>query len=152
MRFSVLAGLGAASLGCGGEETTPSPRTTVEFVYEAPTSRDRAVAEAFPTCVSAVGRTHIHPSWRGFSIVPFENEGDRWRIIFDDVPAGPLLRVRVSDGNSCDIDLCGATTENLFANSVELTERASTPGGCTQGQTTEPGLSFTVDTDGTVIP
>ncbi len=144
-----------ALVACGSEDDEaplPVVRTTVTFVYSASTFPDAGVAEDHAECVRIVGPTHIHPSWQGFPVVPFRNERRFWERTFDDVPVDTLLRVRVSDGNRCNRDPCGATTEDLTANDVSLTTPATTPGGCRPGQTTEPGLSFTVAEDGTITP
>jgi hypothetical protein len=72
---------------------------------------------------------------------------DRWEISFSDVPTGELLSIRVSDPNTCAENPTGASTENVFANDVRLTNIVDTP-----GSGIEPGLSFTVANDGMVTP
>ncbi len=57
------------------------------------------------------------------------------------------LSLRVSDPNVCTENSTGAATRNVFANDVLLVDIVPTP-----GSGTEPGLAFTVDTDGTVTP
>ena len=48
---------------------------------------------------------------------------------------------------ACATDPNGASTENVFANGILLTDIVGTP-----GNGTEPGLAFTVAADGTVTP
>jgi hypothetical protein len=145
-RAAFVAGAGLAVLtGCGEpeqEQVVPSNEAEVTFVYKASTERNTAV----PDC--GVGPTHIHPSWQDFRLVTFTAAGPtEWRRTFSNVPTGERLRIRVSDANYCDRDLNGATTENVFANGVQLTKVVETP-----GNGIEPGLSFIVSADGTVIP
>ena len=138
--------------GCGGDDDGPSgptsPRTTtVQFVYVAATTTDPQVAAQFPNCVNGVGRTHIHPSWRGYPVVFLTAAGDRWNITFTDVPVGSENRIRISDPNVCAQNPTGASTQNVFANGVRLTRIVDTP-----GSGIEPGLAFQVDANGTVTP
>ncbi len=129
--------------GGGGGATA-----TVLFAYEAPTAVDPAVAAQFPRCVNGVGRTHIHPSWRGFSRIDMTAVGsDRWEIRFTDVPTGLDQSLRISDPNACRSDPNGASTANVFANGVRLLRVVGTP-----GNGTEPGLAFRVAAGGTVTP
>jgi len=152
-KLNVAACVSAAAIACGSGEDEPAaagpPRTqaTVTFVYVASTSIDRAVAEQFAACVEGAGRTHIHPSWVGFSRVDMMDAGDRWTITFADVPVGTRERIRVSDPNVCAENPTGAATRNVFANGVRLTDVVDTP-----GSGIEPGLAFAVGEDGTVSP
>ncbi len=141
-----------ASTACGGGDgstaTGPTRAVAVEFVYRAPTRVDLAVAERYPACVAGVGRTHIHPSWLDFQLVHLAEAGpDRWQIAFSSVPVGRRYSVRISDPNACATDPNGASTNNVYANGVLLTQIVSTPGN---GQ--EPGLAFTVSADGQILP
>jgi hypothetical protein len=72
---------------------------------------------------------------------------DRWEISFSDVPANVRQSIRVSDGNACDENPTGAATRNVLANDVLLRDVVPTP-----GSGTEPGLAFTVASDGRVTP
>ena len=150
---SSLAFFTLLACGGGGGGTTPPPpppvteTTTVEFVYMASTEIDPAVLDLQIDCANLVGETHIHPEWRGFDVVflpPFPPS--EFRISFSDVPVG-INRIRVSDANSCFDNPTGATTRNVFANGVLLTNIVETP-----GTGNEPGLSFEVTADGTVTP
>ena len=144
----------AIALGCGGGGgggsglPTTGTTTSVEFGYLAATAIDEAVRAAYPQCVSRVGRTHIHPSWRSFGRVNLIAMGaGEWRIVFDDVPVGIENRIRISDSNACDTDPNGASTENVLANGTLLTRVVETP-----GEGPEPGLAFRVAADGVVTP
>ena len=152
---SILLGLVAAlavASGCGGgsssSPTGPGALAAVEFVYQAATTTDPDVQALFPECVSGVGITHIHPSWRGFARVLMTPSGAmEWRIGFADVPVGSEQRIRISDPNACVLNPTGASTENVFANGILLQRIVDTP-----GSGTEPGLAFTVDRNGNVQP
>lgn len=137
------AGVGLVVLtGCGEPEEAPPVTAEVTFVYKAPTERNFDVVDC------GVGETHIHLSWRNFEKVNFMKYGPmEWRRTFTGVPVGTRLKIRVSDANYCDRDPNGATTENVFANEVQLRNVVDTP-----GNGLEPGLSFQVEADGTVIP
>ncbi len=134
----------AVLTGCGEPEAVapPLPKAEVTFLYKASTERNLDI----PDC--GVGETHIHPSWQGYKLVNFIPYGPmEWRRTFANVPVGERLRIRVSDANACDRDPNGATTENVFANGVQLTRVVETP-----GNGSEPGLSLLVEADGTVKP
>ena len=133
--------LGACGGGSSGGGSAPAT-AAVTFVYMAATARDPTIRDC------GVGHTHIHPSWRSFDHVDMNANGaDEWRVSFSDVPVNSGLRIRVNDANKCDIDPNGATTENVFANGVQLTRIVGTP-----GNGTEPGLAFSVDANGNVSP
>ena len=141
-----LPGCGAS--GSDNGPASPSLQTVVRFVYEASTSTDPTVAANFMGCVSGVGFTHIHPSWRNFDRFALDVvAADRWEIVFSDVPVGSEQRLRISDPNACLTDLNGASTDNVFANGVRLTRIVDTP-----GNGIEPGLAFSVDAAGVVTP
>lgn len=143
-RVAFSAGVGLAVLtGCGApEEVVPPATAEVTFVYKASTERNLDIVDC------GVGATHLHPSWRSFEKVNFIAYGPmEWRRTFTDVPVGERLRLRVSDANTCHLDPNGATTENVFANEVQLHRVVETP-----GNGPEPGLSFLVEADGTVKP
>ncbi|MEE8118027.1 MAG: hypothetical protein V3T39_00575 [Gammaproteobacteria bacterium] len=155
--LGLVSGLLAACGGGGGSDSqTTNTSTTnnndgvakVTFVYRAQVAPDTAIQNAFPGCVSGVGATHIHISWRSFARFNLSPVGSsQWTRTFGDVPTKSLQSIRISDANSCDLNRTGATTTNVFANDVELTNIVDTP-----GTGIEPGLSFTVREDGTVTP
>ena len=146
-----LAATTLTACGASGSDNgpaSPSLQTVVQFVYQAPTSTDPTVAANFMGCVSGVGFTHIHPSWRNFDRIALDGvAADRWEIVFSDVPVGSEQRIRISDPNACDTDLNGASTDNVFANGVRLTRIVDTP-----GNGIEPGLAFSADAAGVVTP
>jgi hypothetical protein len=146
LRKLLLALSLAAPLACGDPEVG-GRRASVTFVYEAPVAVLPGVAQDFPECVAGVGQTHIHPSWRGFDRLDLTPQVDRWTRTFDDVPVDARQRIRVSDPNACALNATGASTANVFANGVLLTEIVDTP-----GTGTEPGLAFTVSASGAVTP
>jgi hypothetical protein len=142
----------AAVAGCGDDDderpgTTPQATATVNIVYVAPTTTDPQVAAQFPSCVTGVQASHLHPSWRDFARVDLTAAGDRWTATFSDVPVGSRERFRINDPNVCPENPTGAVTRNITANGVLLTAVVETP-----GTGIEPGLAFTVAADGTVTP
>lgn len=137
---------------CGDRSRAPTApgmiTATVRFAYLASTTPRTGLPPSTSACVAGVGRTHIHPSWRGFARVDLAAAGAaRWEITFADVPVNQRLAIRVSDGNVCDENPTGAATRDVLANDVRLVEIVPTP-----GSGTEPGLAFTVAPDGTVTP
>ncbi len=139
------------SFACKKDSSPSGPAAafaTVQFVYRASTAPRTDLTPSQQSCAQAVGRTHIHPSWRNFARIDMMPVGaDRWEISFDDVPVNARQSIRVSDGNVCDQNSTGAATRNVFANGVLLTEIVPTP-----GSGTEPGLAFTVGPSGLVTP
>lgn len=150
-RWTLTAAVPILAGACSGSSPTdpePAGLARVDFTYQAPVAVSQSVRERFPGCVSGVGRTHIHPSWRGFARIDMIPSGqDGWRISFEDVPTRQQVAVRVSDPNACVRDPNGASTESVFANGARLTRIVSTP-----GNGVEPGLAFRVAPDGTVTP
>ena len=149
-----LLGIVALTLvGCGNGDSSPiAPSTTtaatVRFDYRAATSLNASLPASTQACVSGVGRTHIHPSWRGFVRIDMQAVGaDLWQITFTDVPIDVRLSIRVSDPNVCTENPTGAATRNVSANDVLLVDIVPTP-----GSGTEPGVAFTAAADGTVRP
>ena len=149
-RGPVAALLLVGAVACISSDTTGATVqvTVVDFVYQASTTIDPDVAAAHAACVSGVGQTHIHPSWRNFSRINMRAVGvERWEITFEDVPIDVLQSIRVSDPNVCADNATGASTQNISANAVLLANVVDTP-----GSGIEPGLSFTVDANGQVTP
>ena len=148
---AVVVTLTVSAAACGGgadSPTAPIRPATVTITYRAATAIDPAVRAQFPSCVNGVSPTHIHPGWRAFGreVLP-AFPPDRFEKTFADVPVGSRQSLRISDPNACAIDPNGASTQNVLANGVLLTDVVGTP-----GNGTEPGLAFTVAADGTVTP
>ena len=121
-----------ALVGCDTDDsspTIPSTTATVRFDYRAATALSPNLPASTQVCVSGVGRTHFHPSWRGFGRIEMQAVGaDLWQIRFTDVPIGERLSLRVSDANVCTENSTGAATRNVSANDVLLVNIVPTPG------------------------
>src|SRR5262245_44941447 len=139
--------------GCDEKETTLSPTpelggstATVRFVLAGATARRTDLPASAQACVSGVGATHIHPSWRDFAgIVLQPVPPDRYELTFTDVPYGTRVSFRVNDQNSCDQNPTGAVTRDVFANDVRLAQNPTTP-----GNGDEPGFAFTIARTGAI--
>ena len=147
---AVAAALSLATLGCDGPDgpTTPSGSTTatVRIVFMGATARRNDLPASAQACVSGVGATHTHPSWRGFAAIPLQPvPPDRYEISFDDVPVDTRVSFRVNDQNACDENPTGAVTRNVFANNVRLVQNTTTP-----GNGDEPGYAFTIAPNGAI--
>jgi hypothetical protein len=136
---------------CDEQPTSPSPSTsasttaTVRIVFFGSTAR-RLDLPPSSQCVSGVGATHVHPSWRNYAAIPLQAfPPDRYEITFTDVPIGTRVSFRVNDQNSCDENPTGAVTRNIFANDVRLVQNTTTP-----GNGDEPGYAMTVTASGAV--
>ena len=126
--------------------TTPSTTATVRIVFMGATARRSDLPASAQACVSGVGATHTHPSWRGFAAIPLQPvPPDRYEISFTDVPVNTRVSFRVNDQNACDENPTGAVTRNIFVNDVRLVQNATTP-----GNGDEPGFAFTVAPGGAV--
>jgi hypothetical protein len=137
-----------ASLGCDDAPTSPNQSTTptVRIVFLGSTTRRSDLPSSAQACVSGVGATHIHPSWRNFAGIPLQPvPPDRYEITFNDVPVGMRVSFRVNDQNACDENPTGAVTRNVFANDVRLIQNTTTP-----GNGDEPGYALTVSPNGTI--
>jgi hypothetical protein len=141
--------LSLATLGCDeSPPTTPSGSTTatVRIVFMGATARRTDLPAAAQACVSGVGTTHTHPSWRSFATVPMQPvPQDRYEISFTDVPVNTRVSFRVNDQNACDENPTGAVTRNVFTNDVRLIQNTTTP---SNGD--EPGFAFSVAPNGTI--
>jgi hypothetical protein len=119
---------------------------SVRIVFVGTTARRTDLPPSAQACVSAVGLTHIHPSWRNFDVIPLlAFPPDRYEITFSDVPFDTRVSFRINDQNSCDENPTGAVTRNVFANQVRLVQNTTTP-----GSGDEPGFAFTVTPNGAV--
>ena len=152
VRLAFTAAIGLAAAGCGsGSPASPTPpagaaATTVRIVFLGATARRTDLPASAQACVSGVGATHTHPSWRNFAAIPLQPvPPDRYEIAFTDVPVGTRVSFRVNDQNSCDENPTGAVTRNVFANDVRLIQNTTTP-----GNGDEPGFAFTAAANGTI--
>jgi len=146
--LTVVTVLVLAGAGCSDNPMGPPSTglTTVRIVYRGATAQRADLPASAQPCVSGVGLTHIHPSWRefqAFALTPVPP--DRYEIVLTDAPVGTTLSFRVNDRNWCDVNPTGAVLRDVFANNVALVQNTLTPGS---GQ--EPGYAFTVTQDGRV--
>jgi hypothetical protein len=145
--------LSLTALGCDepngpSPPTTPSGSTTatVRIVFIGATARRTDLPASAQACVSGVGATHTHPSWRNFAGIPLQPvPPDRYEISFTDVPVNSRVSFRVNDQNACDENPTGAVTRNVFANDVRLIQNTTTP-----GNGDEPGYALTVASNGMI--
>ena len=140
------------TLGCSEPRTPTSAApigstfATARIVFLGSTVRRADLPASAQACVSGVGATHTHPSWRAFAGIPLQAVApDRYEISFTDVPVGTRVSFRVNDQNACDENPTGAVTRNVLVNDVRLAQNTTTPGN---GE--EPGFAFTVTASGTV--
>jgi len=143
--------VGLATLACssGPPSPTPSPGSTTpvaRIVFMGATARRPDLPASAQACVSGVGATHIHPSWRSFAGIPLQPvPPDRYEISFADVPVNTRVSFRVNDQNACDENPTGAVTRNVLVNDVRLIQNTTTP-----GNGDEPGYAFLMSSNGTV--
>jgi hypothetical protein len=137
-----------AGNACDEVPASPRPSSTprVRIVFLGSTTRRSDLPASAQACVSGVGATHIHPSWRSFAGIPLQAvPPDRYEITFDDAPVGARVSFRVNDQNSCDENPTGAVTRNVFANDVRLIQNTATP-----GNGDEPGYALIVAPNGAI--
>jgi hypothetical protein len=145
--------LSLATLGCDepnepSSATSPSGSTTatVRIVFMGATARRSDLPASAQGCVSGVGATHTHPSWRSFAGIPLQPvPPDRYEITFTDVPLNTRVSFRVNDQNACDENPTGAVTRNVLVNDIRLIQNATTP-----GNGDEPGYAFTIAPNGII--
>src|SRR5262245_50367728 len=129
---TIALSLAIACLGCDDSTpvTSPSGSTaTIRVVFLGATARRTDLPPAAQACVSGVGATHTHPSWRNFAAIPLQPvPPDRYEITFTDVPVNTRVSFRINDQNSCDENPTGAVTRNVFVNNSQLVQNATTPG------------------------
>ena len=149
---TIAAVLVGATLGCDGTKTPSSPSRSgaavaaVRIVFAGSTARRTDLPASAAACVSGVGATHIHPSWRSFEAIPLQPvPPDRYEIAFTDVPVSTRVSFRINDQNSCDENTTGAVTRNIFVNDLRVVQNTTTP-----GNGDEPGFAFTVAPNGTI--
>jgi len=140
-----------APVACNDTPASPTPSSnqtaaTVRIVFLGSTTRRSDLPASAAACVSGVGATHIHPSWRSFAGIPLQPvPPDRYEITFSDVPLGTRVSFRINDQNSCDENPTGAVTRNVLANDVRLVQNTTTP-----GNGDEPGYALSVAANGAV--
>ncbi len=151
MRASIrmIAALASLTLfACDQAPMSPGQSTVaaVRIVFLGSTARRSDLPASAQGCVSGVGATHIHPSWRNFAGIPLQPvPPDRYEIGFNDVPIGTRVSFRINDQNSCDENATGAVTRNVFANDVRLVQNTTTP-----GNGDEPGYALTIAANGAI--
>jgi hypothetical protein len=132
--------------GCTSSTAPASPFATVRVVFRGSTTQRSDLPASAQACVSGVGVTHTHPSWRNFGAFPLQAvPPDRYEIAFTDVPVDARVTFRINDQNYCDQNPTGAVLRNVFANDVELAQNTTTP-----GSGDEPGFAFSVSSSGRV--
>lgn len=110
------------------------------------TARRTDLPPSAQACLSGVGATHAHPSWRNFAGIPLQPvPPGRYEIVFTDVPVNTRVAFRVNDQNACDENATGAVTRNVLANNTPLAQNTTTP-----GNGDEPGFAFTIAPNGTI--
>jgi hypothetical protein len=139
-------GLAIAGCSCGRSSPTDPSGSAVRIVFLGATARRSDLPASAQTCVSGVGATHIHPSWRNFESIPLQPvPPDRYEISFTDAPISARVAFRVNDQNACDQNPTGAVTQNVLVNDVRLIQNTTTP-----GNGDEPGFAFTIAPNGTI--
>lgn len=148
-RLTIACAVSLLSLACDDEPTAPSSQSgtaTVRIVFLGSTTRRRDLPSSAQPCVSGVGATHTHPSWRNFAGIAMQPvPPDRYEITFTDVPVDARVSFRVNDQNACDENPTGAVTRNVLLNDVRLAQNSTTP-----GNGDEPGFAFTISRTGSI--
>lgn len=150
---SIVAAASFAAAGCDGGDAPAAPSgptgsntATVQIVFIGATARRTDLPPSAQACLSGVGATHTHPSWRNFAGIPLQPvPPDRYEITFTDVPVNTRVSFRINDQNACDENPTGAVTRNVLANGVRLARNTTTP-----GNGDEPGFAFTIAPNGTI--
>jgi hypothetical protein len=148
----MAAAVSFATVGCDEPNRSSSPTTpsgsiaTVRIVFIGSTARRSDLPASAQACVSGVGTTHTHPSWRSFAGIPMQPVlPDRYAISFTDVPVDTRVSFRVNDQNACDENPTGAVTRNVVVNDIRLVQNTTTP-----GNGDEPGFAFAIASTGTI--
>ena len=127
---------------------TPSPDAVV-MSYRASTRPRTDLPPSAQACVTAVGETHVHLTWRSPDYVPLRAvAAERWEVPLNDAPVGQRLSLLVHDGNVCGESPTGAAEHNVHVNDVLLVQTVTV----ITGSGAEPGLAFSVDASGRVTP
>ena len=141
------------ALGCDAGDTPSSPTPqpvgttgTARIVFLGATARRTDLPASAQACVTGVGATHIHPSWRDFAAIALQPvPPDRYELSFTDIPFNTRVSFRINDQNACDENSTGAVTRNVLANNIPLVQNTTTP-----GNGDEPGYAFTLAPNGTI--
>jgi hypothetical protein len=145
-RIAALASLTLCACDEAPTSPTESSVATVRIVFLGSTSRRSDLPASAQACVTGVGATHIHPSWRNFAGIPLQPVPPaRYEITFTDVPTGTRVSFRINDQNSCDENATGAVTRKVLANDARLVQNTTTP-----GNGDEPGYALTIAANGTI--
>ena len=150
-RFGSMLALISVLAACGGDTPTgPGPAGDRVFMrYQASTRPRTDLPASAQPCVTGVGETHVHVSWRNPDYLPLRAVGaERWEAALSDAPAAQRLTLLIHDGNLCDVSATGAAGHHVYVNDVLLIQTATvnTSAGA------EPGLAFSVDASGRVTP
>ena len=147
--------LALASLGwlaaCGGDTPTGPTQGGDALVlsYRASTRPRTDLPPSAQACVTGVGETHAHVTWRNPDYFPLRAvAAERWELPLNDAPVGQRLVLLIHDGNVCDRNPTGAAGHDVYVNDVLLTQTVTV----TTGSGAEPGLAFSVDASGRVSP
>ena len=136
---------------CGGDTPTGTTQDgdAVVLSYRASTRPRSDLPPSAQVCVTAVGETHVHVTWRNPDYFPLRAvAAERWELPLNDAPVGRRLSLLIHDGNACDRNPTGAATHDVYVNDVLLIQTVTV----TTGSGAEPGLSFSVDASGRVTP
>ncbi len=146
----ILALIGLLAACGGGNPTSPTQsRDAVVMSYRASTRPRTYLPPSAQACVTGVGETHVHLTWRNPDYFALRAAAaERWELTLSDAPVGQRLSILVHDGNACDRNPTGAATQGVFANDVQLVQTVTV----TTSAGAEPGLAFSVDASGRVTP
>jgi hypothetical protein len=147
LTLALIAWLAACS---GDNPTGPTQgRDAVVMSYRASTRPRTDLPPSAQACVTAVGETHVHVTWRNPDYFPLRAvAAERWELPLNDAPVGQRVSLLIHDGNACDANPTGAAEHNVYVNDVLLIQTVTV----TTGSGAEPGLSFSVDASGRVTP
>ena len=120
-------GLTLASVGwlaaCGGDTPTRPNQggDAVVLSYRAATRPRTDLPPSAQACVTAVGETHAHVTWRNPDYFALRAvAAERWELPLNDAPVGQRLSLLIHDGNACAENPTGAAEHNVYVNDVLL--------------------------------
>jgi hypothetical protein len=149
----MCAAIGLLGACGGGNPTAPTGerpnegRATVLISYRASTRARTDLPQSAQTCITGVGETHVHASWRDYDALRAA-AAERWELPLNDAPVRSRLSLLIHDGNACDLNATGAATHNVYVNDVLLVQTVTV----TTSSGPEPALAFSVDASGRVTP